>query len=152
MRQREGVAEDYQMELPMICSVSITFIPILDKLPKRGTRTPIIMTDKMGGIQNYFNDRELVSECLPEPVAPPPPPPPEPEPVVIDRIIIPSVIPDSTGNNFNNAALVAQDRKINELKRQGAFFESQRNKDQEELLWKIYQDNPTQENADALRS
>ena len=67
MRQREGVEEDKQMELPQICSISLTFIPILDKLPKRGTKVPLIMTDKMKGIQNYLNDPNLIDECIPNP-------------------------------------------------------------------------------------
>ena len=83
MRQREGVEEDMQMELPQICSVSMTFIPILDKLPKRGTKVPLIMTDKMKGIQNYLNDKNLVNECIADSPPPPPKPSPSPTPTVV---------------------------------------------------------------------
>ena len=66
MRSTEGVTEDKQMELPMICSISFGFIPILDKLPERGTKTPLVITDKTKGIQSYLDDDNLVEECLPQ--------------------------------------------------------------------------------------
>ena len=152
MRQREGVEEDKQMELPQICSVSYTFIPILDDLPKRGTKVPLIMTDKMHGIQNYLNDPALVEECLPA-ETPPPPPPPAEEPVVeIQRDFILNQIPSQTNNNFNNNALIAADRYMNDKKREVTMMLNKVNDLQEERLWNAYQANPTQVNADAYQN
>ena len=87
MRQREGVEEDKQMELPQICSISLTFIPILDKLPKKGTRVPLILTDKMKGIQNYLDpDNSLIEACgvsTPEQEKKDTTPTPSPTPTVV---------------------------------------------------------------------
>ena len=93
MRSTEGVSGDKQMELPMLCSISFGFIPILDDLPRRGTKVPIVITNKTTGIQSYLNDPDLINECLPQPVAQPKPVEPISEPtssVTLPIINIPS--------------------------------------------------------------
>jgi len=113
MRQREGVEVDKQMELPMICSISMTFIPILDDLPRRGTKVPLIMTDKLTGIQSYLKDPNLINECIPTP--PEPLKEDDPEPVIepTDNIELRNQEVLNT-NNFNNTALVGETRRNNQ--------------------------------------
>lgn len=109
MRSTEGVSGDKQMELPMICSISFGFIPILDKLPERGTKTPLVITDKTTGIQSYLNDKNLVEECLPQKVSQPeeeePETPPSTEPtgsvsdLVLSAFQPPEIVQDTTDKN-----------------------------------------------------
>lgn len=84
---------------------------------------------------------------------PPPPPPPAEEPIVeIERELIISRVPDSTGNNFNNTALVGADRYMNNKMREVTTMLNKVNDLQEERLWNAYQANPTQVNADAYQN
>lgn len=118
MRSHEGVENDKQMELPMICSVNFTFIPILDDLPQRGTKVPIIITNKTTGIQSYLNDPNLIEECLNDQTpSPNPVREDDPEETENERRITLRNYEVNPGNNFNNTALRGADEYNQRLQR-----------------------------------
>jgi hypothetical protein len=46
--------DQLQMEVPQILNIQMSFIPIYDKLPQKGLKEPIIISDK---IANNYLDR-----------------------------------------------------------------------------------------------
>lgn len=118
MRSNEGVESDQQMELPMICSINFTFIPILDDLPQRGTKVPIIITNKTTGIQSYLNDPNLIEECLDDQTpSPNPVREDDPEETENENRIALRNYEVNPGNNFNNTALRGADEYNQRLQR-----------------------------------